>query len=72
MARRELLLEIGCEELPASWIPGLEAQLAERLTARLDAARIVRHTPVRAFAGPRRLAATVAELADRQSDLEEM
>lgn len=71
MARRELLLEIGCEELPASWIPGLEAQLAERLAARLDAARIVRHTPVRAFAGPRRLAATVAELADRQSDLEE-
>ena len=71
MARRELLLEIGCEEMPASWIPGLEAQLAERLAARLDEARIVRHTPVRAFAGPRRLAATVAELADRQSDLEE-
>ena len=67
----ELLLEIGCEELPASWIPGLEAQLAERLAARLDEARVVRGAPVQAFVGPRRLVATVAELADRQSDLEE-
>ncbi len=68
---RELLLEIGCEEMPASWIPGIEAQLAERLTARLDEVRIERRTPVRAFVAPRRLVATVAELADRQSDLEE-
>ena len=71
MEYRELLLEIGCEEMPASWIPGLEAQLAERLAARLDEARLERRTPVRAFAGPRRIAATVAELAGRQSDLEE-
>ena len=68
---RELLLEIGCEEMPASWIPGIEAQLADRLTARLDEVRIERRTPVRAFVAPRRLVATVAELADRQSDLEE-
>ena len=26
---RELLLEIGCEELPASWLPGLTAQIGE-------------------------------------------
>ncbi len=71
MAHRELLLEIGCEEMPASWIPGLEAQLAERLAANLEAARVVCRTPVRAFVGPRRLVATVAEAADRQSDLEE-
>ena len=68
---RELLIEIGCEEMPASWIPGLEAQLADRLEARLDEVRIARRTPVRAFVAPRRLVATVAELADRQSDLEE-
>ena len=66
----ELLLEIGCEEMPASWIPGIEAQLADRLTARLDEVRIERRTPVRTFVAPRRLVATVAELADRQSDLE--
>ena len=71
MAHRELLLEIGCEEMPASWIPGLEAQLAERLAAQLEAARVVCRTPVRAFVGPRRLVAAVAEAADRQSDLEE-
>ena len=71
MGYRELLLEIGCEEMPASWIPGIEAQLAQRLTARLDEARIERRTPVRTFVAPRRLVATVAELAERQSDLEE-
>ena len=71
MEYRELLLEIGCEEMPASWIPGIEAQLAERLAARLGEVRIERRTPVRTFVGPRRLVATVAELADRQSDLEE-
>ena len=68
MEYRELLLEIGCEELPASWIPGLEAQLAGRLTARLQEARIDRRTPVRTFVAPRRLVATVAELAERQSE----
>ena len=71
MAHCELLLEIGCEEMPASWIPGLEAQLAERLAAHLEAARVACCMPVRAFVGPRRLVATVAEAADRQSDLEE-
>ena len=72
MANRVLLVEVGCEEMPASWIPGLEAQLAERLAARLAEARIAARTPVRTFVGPRRLVATVAELADRQSDLQEI
>ena len=71
MDYRELLLEIGCEEMPASWIPGIEKQLAERLTVRLEEVRVERRTPVRTFVGPRRLVATVAELAERQSDLEE-
>ena len=71
MAFRELLIEIGCEEMPASWIPGIEAQLAARLAARLDEARVASRGPVRAYVGPRRLVATVAELAERQSDLEE-
>ena len=71
MAYHELLIEVGCEEMPASWIPGLEAQLAARLTARLAEARIAGLTPVRTFVGPRRLVATVAELANRQTDLQE-
>ena len=31
---RELLLEIGCEELPASWLPGLTKQIGEVVVAR--------------------------------------
>ena len=30
---RELLIEIGCEEIPASWLPGLTAQIARHLDA---------------------------------------
>jgi len=32
---RELLIEIGCEEIPASWLPGLTSQVALHLDARL-------------------------------------
>ena len=32
---RELLLEIGVEEMPASWLPPLAAELAEKLKMRL-------------------------------------
>ena len=32
---RELLIELGLEELPASWIPGLPQQLAEKLKTAL-------------------------------------
>ena len=37
---RELLLEIGCEELPASWLLPLSRQLGERLAAELVTFRI--------------------------------
>ena len=39
---KELLLEIGCEEIPASWLPSLTRQLGEKLGARLDEARLAR------------------------------
>jgi hypothetical protein len=32
---RELLVEIGVEEMPASWLPSLTTQLRDRLNARL-------------------------------------
>ena len=65
---RELLLEIGVEELPASWLPGLTQQLAERLTARLVEEGLPSRTGVEAFATPRRLTACQPELIDRQED----
>jgi glycyl-tRNA synthetase beta chain len=69
---RELLIEIGVEELPASWMPRLTQQLAERLEARLKEFRIAPGAPVESFSTPRRLTARVARIAERQDDLDEM
>lgn len=68
---RELLLEIGVEELPASWLPALTRQLGEVLTARLTGIRVLPHAPVETYSTPRRLTARIAKLADRQEDLDE-
>jgi len=68
---RELLLEIGVEELPASWLPPLTTQLGARLQARLDEVGLGPRTSVEAYATPRRLAACVPELIDRQEDRED-
>src|SRR5688572_24006375 len=69
---RELLIEIGVEELPASWLPGLTRQLGERLEARLKEHRIAPGAPVEAYSTPRRLTARLAKIAERQEDLEEV
>ena len=68
---REVLIEIGVEELPASWMPGLTRQLAVRVEARLKELRIPAGAPVESFSTPRRLTARVARIAERQDDLEE-
>ena len=69
---RELLIEIGVEELPAAWMPGLTRQLGERLEARLKEARIAPGAPVESYSTPRRLTARLAKIAERQEDLEEV
>ncbi|MGE0392210.1 MAG: glycine--tRNA ligase subunit beta [Vicinamibacterales bacterium] len=69
---RELLIEIGCEEIPAGWLPGLTAQMAKHLTARLADTRLVHAAAVEAFSTPRRLTARVSGLAERQTDKEEL
>jgi glycyl-tRNA synthetase beta chain len=68
---RELLIEIGVEELPAAWLPPLTRQLAERVGARLTEYRIAPGAPIESFSTPRRLTARVAKIAERQEDLEE-
>jgi glycyl-tRNA synthetase beta chain len=68
---RELLIEIGVEELPAAWLPGLTRQLAERVEARLNEHRVPPGAPVESFGTPRRLTARVARIAERQEDLDE-
>jgi glycyl-tRNA synthetase beta chain len=69
---RELLIEIGCEEIPASWLPGLTTQLARHVDGRLKEHRLVPDQPTEAYSTPRRLAARVVRLAERQTDLEDL
>ena len=54
---RELLLEIGVEEMPASWLPNLTAQLAARLHARLVETGLPVKVAIEAHSTPRRLTA---------------
>jgi glycyl-tRNA synthetase beta chain len=69
---RELLIEIGVEEVPASWLPGLTTQLADVLAAELKTARLDIDGPVESWTTPRRLTVRVARVAERQTDLEEV
>ena len=68
---RELLLEIGVEELPAAWLPALTKQVSEKLQARLKELRLVPDVPVESFSTPRRLTARVGRMPERQEDLDE-
>src|ERR671919_2460311 len=68
---RELLIEIGVEELPAAWLPALTRQLADRVEFRLKELRIAPGAPVESYSTPRRLTARVAKIAERQEDLDE-
>jgi glycyl-tRNA synthetase beta chain len=69
---RELLIEIGCEEIPAGWLPNLTAQMAQHVDARLKEARLTSEAPAEAYSTPRRLTARVVRLAERQTDFEEV
>ena len=69
---RELLIEIGTEELPASWLPGLTAQFGARVEARLAEERMPVDTPVETFSTPRRLVVRAARVPERQTDFEEL
>jgi glycyl-tRNA synthetase beta chain len=69
---RELLIEIGVEEVPASWLPGLTRQLADVTAAELRAARLDIDAPVESWTTPRRLTVRVGRVAERQNDKEEV
>ena len=63
-----LLIEIGCEEIPAGYIvPALES-FKESLLSTLDKARIG-HGDAAIFGTPRRLTLVVDSVADRQSPM---
>jgi glycyl-tRNA synthetase beta chain len=69
---RELLFEIGTEELPASWLPDLTRQIRDGLDAALKSHRLLPDAPVEGYSTPRRLTARVAKIAERQPDLDEL
>jgi len=69
---RELLLELGLEELPASWLPGLTVQIGKVLEAQLKEARLTTEDPIETFSTPRRLTVRAAHISERQEDLEEL
>lgn len=69
---RELFLEIGTEEIPASWLPALTTQIGAALEAKLKEARLSVDEPVQTYSTPRRLVARVGKIGERQTDLEEL
>jgi glycyl-tRNA synthetase beta chain len=69
---RELLLELGCEEIPASWLPALTTQVGEIVLAQLKAHRLGPDVPAETYSTPRRLTVRIAHVPERQSDLEEL
>ncbi len=69
-ATATLLLELGVEELPSSFVDAALAALPALVAERLAALRLSHDTP-RALGTPRRLALLVPELATRQPDLDE-
>jgi glycyl-tRNA synthetase beta chain len=69
---RELLLELGTEELPAAWLPGLTRQIRDGLAGALKTHRLVADAPVEGYSTPRRLTARIAKITERQTDLEEL
>ena len=69
---RELLIEIGTEELPAGWLVPLTNEIGDVVREALKAHRLPAESPVETFSTPRRLTARVARVPERQTDLEDL
>jgi glycyl-tRNA synthetase len=67
---QSFLLEIGVEELPAADLDSALAQLKTHVPALLDDLHL-EHGEVKISGTPRRLVVSIADLADRQPDIEE-
>jgi glycyl-tRNA synthetase beta chain len=67
---KDLLIEIGTEELPAGFVNRALEALPKLLVDALDAARLT-HGEAKAYGTPRRLAVIVKDVAERTPDVEE-
>ncbi|GAE24716.1 glycyl-tRNA synthetase beta chain [Halalkalibacter wakoensis JCM 9140] len=70
MNKRDFLLEIGLEELPARFVTSSMKQLKEKVEAWLIETRL-EFNSVQTFATPRRLAVLLEGLSESQPDIEE-
>jgi glycyl-tRNA synthetase beta chain len=69
---KTLLLEIGVEELPSSFVDAALAAMPQIAKTKLEALRLAGgESEIRALGTPRRLALVVKGLADKQPDLDE-
>lgn len=66
--KREFLLEIGCEEIPARMIPEAEASLRELLEGELKAAGVLGREGFETYSTPRRLVAYCPNLLPAEPD----
>ena len=64
---KNLLLEIGTEEIPAKFMPGALKQLAEIAAAKFAEKRIA-YSDIQTFGTPRRMALIVNKAGDKQAD----
>ena len=64
---KELLLEIGTEEIPAAFLPPAQKDMTEMIRREFAARRIM-HGEIRAVAAPRRLCLCVEGVAEKQDD----
>ncbi|GAB6990652.1 glycine--tRNA ligase subunit beta [Paenibacillus pini] len=67
---KDLLFEIGLEEVPARFLRAAMQQLKDRVVKWLEQSRLS-HGDVHAYATPRRLVVRVESLAEKQDDVEE-
>ncbi|MFE4711309.1 glycine--tRNA ligase subunit beta [Paenibacillus sp. NPDC056722] len=67
---KDILFEIGLEEVPARFIRAAMEQLEDRMSKWLESSRIS-HSGVTAYATPRRLAVLVKDVAEKQTDISE-
>ncbi|WP_410767999.1 glycine--tRNA ligase subunit beta [Fontibacillus sp. BL9] len=67
---KDLLFEIGMEEMPARFIRAAMEQLKQRLEKWLEES-VIPHGAVESFATPRRLAVLVKDVAEKQEDVHE-
>lgn len=67
---RDLLFEIGTEELPAGFQAPALKQLEEKFTKKAKDLQVT-HGEVKTFATPRRLAIFVSDLVEKQDDVKE-